>query len=510
MAENIYELSNGAHTIRRVTIYQNSEMLDRANIRWISAESPAANPNGYGKAGWYVFFGDKMNNYRPPLDVLASPTNQGRAAASLAHEWGHYYYGLRDEYACTSNCSSRFSSPQLGDIPPLYSLMTGSARAWTSGQVDYKWVNFSVAKNHDPIGQTAQYRVYGASGWETLARPNSQDPRDGERVALPARLYYPELARVAPAAHQDPSLEMPATAAEARANLTIVWVEPGARIRQATSPYLGFITSILGDKLTAPQPALLVAHLMDSAPIAKAGVKATTQAADGKINDFSLKDDGLAPDDMANDGYYSGYMPYNQNGQYQITVTFDNVQGTAESTVIGLSRDPGPNGEEPDTQPIPIADNFLVVVTKTIIIQNVKTDDYGNTPDQSTILPLDNTDMPGKIDAVGDVDMFKTTTTFTGKLAVRVSDFALGMNPRLRMFQADGTTLLVDADLSTHAHANGYLFLTLPVTANQTLYLAVSHRDPTATTGLYNLSAGEFTANEQPRSSAVYLPIIVK
>jgi calcium-activated chloride channel regulator 3/4 len=62
--------------------------------------------------------------------------------------------------------------------------------------------------------------MYGASGWETLARKVSEDPRDGKRAALPVRLYYPELAGVAPAANTSPLPILPGTA---RSDLEIIW-----------------------------------------------------------------------------------------------------------------------------------------------------------------------------------------------------------------------------------------------------------------------------------------------
>jgi hypothetical protein len=63
------------------------------------------------------------------------------------------------------------------------------------------------------------YRAYQASAWDTLRRPVSQDPRSGSLSSLSTRLYYADLAAVAPAAGQLPSIELPAAQATARDQL---------------------------------------------------------------------------------------------------------------------------------------------------------------------------------------------------------------------------------------------------------------------------------------------------
>ena len=120
-----------------------------------------------------------------PYDALSSTHLQGTGYA-LAHEWGHYYYGLYDEYkgTCQTNCP--LSTPRDGDTPVDDSIMN---RQWAAVGGDYEWLNVSVAKNVK--GDTAQRRVFEASGWQTLVRPQSQDPRGFWHLLLPKRHYYP-------------------------------------------------------------------------------------------------------------------------------------------------------------------------------------------------------------------------------------------------------------------------------------------------------------------------------
>ncbi len=127
----------------------------------------------------------------------------------------------------------------------------------------------------------------------------------------------------------------------------------------------------------------------------------------------------------------------------------------------------------------------------------------------ATTLPTDDIDLPGQIDQAGDVDMFKVTPTTSGQLVLRVSGLALGMDPKIRLFKADGTPF------NFTAAGTVYFFTTLDVTANQSFYVEISHQDSNATTGLYNVSIGQsLQSSGEPELSSssgnVYLPIIVK
>ena len=59
--------------------------------------------------------------------------------------------------------------------------------------------------------------------------------------------------------------------------------------------------------------------------IAGAGITAWVEGPDGTYSDLTLTDDGVAPDVLADDGQYTGLMPYDQPGDYAVTVLFDNI-----------------------------------------------------------------------------------------------------------------------------------------------------------------------------------------
>jgi hypothetical protein len=136
----------------------------------------------------------------------------------------------------------------------------------------------------------------------------------------------------------------------------------------------------------------------------------------------------------------------------------------------------------------------------------VQADDHGNTIQQATELAANNVDVPGRIEAAGDVDVFAITAAQSGKLVIRVSDLAFGMSPRLRIVAADGTTELANVTVSGEA----YLWTEITLQEGETIYAEVTHRDAAADHGTYAISAGHPLAGEFGTTSTVqiYLPII--
>ena len=212
----------------------------------------------------------------------------------------------------------------------------------------FNWLNFSVAKND--TGRTAQHRVYAACGWDTLTRTVSLDPRDGDRAALPTRTYYPELSTVAPATGQDSSLELPTVpVSTTRSNLHITWVDgtTGYRVVQAQAGfrYVATVESLFGKEVNYPHQWFYSANVAKVDLIARAGVTVSVQTSNSSVTSPILNDDGALPDALANDGLYSGILPYNQGGHHSITVTFNNNTGFAEFPQPSAAHSVGPNGK---------------------------------------------------------------------------------------------------------------------------------------------------------------------
>ncbi len=816
-ADTLYEASNGAHKLRTITIYDNGRFSDRADILWIANEpQPRATTNGYGKGRGTVHMGDTIFG-----DLqIANPNHRGVFVNTLIHEWGHYMYGVLDEYE-GSKTGGDAGSPQTGDTPP-----TPCSIMCAAGQdITFAALNFSTAKSTVDAGRTntAHFRVFQASGWDTVARTPNDDPQ-AERGK---RLYWPDLAPKKPAPGQDPSVELPANQAAARAALNIVWADanatttkqrvflvdieadmggnnklesaklalknyidsanqgdqiaiitfadvhavvqpfttidspatrtaikdqieaiqakPGvndrridaadqaalailaqaannaviidrgvfviidggytdqtephifqkvpdqhgtiplfvfnyaatnkpndlfsnslelmrpfvggyttigadgftiptaagaeqddvdgselfdamADVDQEASPILdvdlgtsynltvepgdpfsvpifvdvtldelevavfydgeesgaevflfdpddqesdpplcdsdgvetlcffsisepepgewwleidaagsaravdyeatgyaldGFtyqatLSSLAGEIVQYPQEIVLVAELSTVERIAKAGVEAWVEKPDGDFADLTLSDNGIAPDDTADDGLYTGLLPYDRPGDYYVTAVFDNISGQAIFTQAGLA-----DAGDFETRPVP--DDFDRFASLEILVEEFASDDHSNTAAGATNIPADNGGIPGRIDIAGDVDRFRLTSpqplagdpkeqgvaaarayAATQRNTLRLSNFAQGMNATVRVTTSAGA----------HEYQTGalgydkYWTLPLDLTPGEEVLVEVRHASGQAATGSYAVSFGRPVGGEA--SATVYLPVLLR
>jgi hypothetical protein len=242
---------------------------------------------------------------------------------------------------------------------------------------------------------------------------------------------------------------------------------------------------------------MLMASLWNEFPIANAEVLATIQKPDGSIQSFQLKDDGIAPDAWADDGRYSAILDYNQNGVYNITVHFNNIFGEAFQSTAGLLFSNDPADElMPNRDSIPINENFQRFTRLQVTVSGLVSDDHGNVPAEATWIDTDNSDNPGRIDYAGDLDVFAFQASQVGDYFLRVTHFALGMDPRLRLISGDGSLVLFDIDLTTHAADNGYLYLPIKANAGEVFYAEVSHTDPNALS-FYQVSVGSQISSDR-------------
>ncbi|MEZ4707831.1 MAG: cohesin domain-containing protein [Caldilineaceae bacterium] len=624
-ADAVYEQSNGMHKLHRVYVYDKGERSKEVDIIWGGKSGRSnATPSGY-------HFGGQVR--------LVEKSTVTETGYTLGHEWGHYYYGLKDEYqeCCKTEKNKQQGQPHTDDdevFPSImnsqkYAIPAGPGLVWswqnnpaTSAVTLTDWLNFSSGGAITFTIKNAQYRTFEATAWETLVRPNSDDPKDprdntkycieyrtsakifckkwyqDQRGPKPRqyRFYFPELANVQPASGQLPSLEIITTAGitQARSSLQVIWrtssssassssggitlikrddnqteivqkkpfhvdedlesidvtighsggtdnqievivrdpegtaysqkncTSTGNKETQCTitinNPTKGrweieisvekppletqiivighpspsvpialeaFIGVAYGNVVRYPFPAAVVAEVRGDLPITKVGLDAYIRRPDGSQSALVLKDDGIAPDAVADDGKYTGYLLYDQNGEYYIHAAFDNNAGTALYTSLGLEDGDGI---------FPVNRNFQRTASATITVLGVKTDDHGNTPAAATDLPTDNLETPGRIDYVQDLDLFRVTAEANGMLVVRIVGLGPGMQPKMKVYASDGTTLL--QEISNTPTATSYPFAKVDANAGDIFYVEVSHADVNATTGAYFVSAGTTVASD--------------
>lgn len=826
-ADSIFEVTNGAHKIRTITIYDNGRFADRTDIQWIEFEQqPRASTNAYGKGRGTVHMGDAIFGTDTQI---TDPNALGVFVNTLAHEWGHYAYGVLDEYA-GSQASQDPGSPQVGDTPPE----PCSVMCAAPPSIDFARLNFSTPKSTAAVNRTntAHYRSFNASGWETVARQPNNDPP----AQRGNRLYWDDLAAKAPPAGQDPSVELPAQRTAARDALNIVWadanataakhriflvdvsadvgqnnklesaklalknyidrasigdlvgiitfadthtvVQPLTRIendatrttmkaqidaiqakvgvqdrniaaadgaaiaalqqastnaviidrgvytvidgaftdvtephifqkvfndhnaagiafsvfnfaaeRKASDPfsnaldllrftttatnppgiyqfvgaggfvipargraaaepvsagelidaleaadqtyspiidvnlgtsrnevvevgepfttqiyvdptldelevlviyngaesaaelalydpngeaavepplcdsdgldtacsflisapltgvwelevaavstpldleyaatgytldgftYQATIASEAGEFVAYPEEVVLVAELRLVDRVARAGVTAWVEGPDGAFADLTLADDGVAPDEWADDGRYTGFLPYDQPGDYAVTVVFDNIDGNAFFTQVGMA-----DVLTPISQTVGV--DFDRFATLELLVDEYAEDDHGNTEEEATDLLGDNSDTPGRIDSAGDVDRFRLTSPdpltgdpkLTGVAAaagattryiLRLTHFAFGLDAIVRVTTNSGTTEYATGALAYDA----YWTLPLDLAAGETVTVEVLHKNGQSASGQYDISFGQPLFGEaaaQP-GGAIYLPLI--
>lgn len=176
---------------------------------------------------------------------------------------------------------------------------------------------------------------------------------------------------------------------------------------------------------------------------------------------------------------------------------------------IAATHSLGPHGETwvPTTQPV--GEDFSVSASTQITITNWAADDHGDTPAAATELTLDDYSLPGRIDKPGDVDVFRVTPVVSGTLVVRVTGYALGFKPHIRLLAADGVTVLKSVDFNPHG--DDYFFVRLEAVAGEPIYVEVRDQSGSASGGIYRVSAGDPLADfKEHVTSVIYLPMLTR
>lgn len=221
-ADAVCEQSNGIHKLQKVSIFKNRKHQAKADIIWNDTEWPRANLAGFGANGMHIYFGDVFpgGNGNTDKDMLADTKGSGY---TLGHEWGHYVYGLFDEYNGSADSTASASTPQNTDVATAPSIMSNQWLASTSGE---QWLNHSTSNNFGDPARTAQGRVYGKSGWDILVQDPKDDPKSGQATAQPERTRYLALDNGSPSAADNwVKQELSDPQFDCRSELDIVWVD---------------------------------------------------------------------------------------------------------------------------------------------------------------------------------------------------------------------------------------------------------------------------------------------
>jgi hypothetical protein len=259
-----------------------------------------------------------------------------------------------------------------------------------------------------------------------------------------------------------------------------------------------------GDVVQYPEPIVLAASVSKDDLITGVVVSGTIEAPDGTYDVFTLRDDGVAPDSIAGDGSYAALLDYWMDGEYYITVMFDNSNYTGEYTLEGIVYDE----PTPPPQFDPLDENFERFAELQVTVTDWQEDDHSDWPDDpdwpATVVQTDNTAVPGRIDFADDVDVFEITVPsgYADTMGLRIDNLGLDMDPYLYVYAADWSWEF-DAYLEFVPTSDDFLFVPLSVSPGETFYVEVWHFDPEATSGVYDISVGPYLPSDPTAAGAL-------
>lgn len=205
LAQSIFTMTEGRHKLGNVFVYRNKTFSANVDIQLINSNGRSS----ANVAGWAVRNSSSFNhlafeNTAESIDALGKV---------IAHELGHYTYGLLDEYveAGTPLNPADPGSPSSVDNAKTTIMNNHMLSVSLSTPADYADPNQR---------QTAQARVMangpalsGGSAWETLTRPADQDPAAARSMG---RTFFEAFRGVNPATLQ---LTKPVTGFDSKLNV---------------------------------------------------------------------------------------------------------------------------------------------------------------------------------------------------------------------------------------------------------------------------------------------------
>ena len=207
----LYTMTEGKIRLGKISVYSR-QFKDQADIQLLNIDGrPNAHVDGLDVKG------ARNQNFTQPFGAPATVDYIGK---TMAHEFGHYIFGLLDEYREVGKFdTSDPGSPQDRDTPRLTIM---------NSQMDFS--RFSTATDYtDPaLRQTAQYRWFGKSAWELLVSDPATDSAAGAKkdVAMNPRVWFDSFKGMS----APTTLLQPADTAKSRSSLQITYMSQAPTI----------------------------------------------------------------------------------------------------------------------------------------------------------------------------------------------------------------------------------------------------------------------------------------
>ena len=311
-ADGVCQQTNKAHKLKVVHIFRNYNERSRADVAWKTNcpmdLGPRASVNGFRVAGDRI---SMCENWPGGLDPAAKNWPES-AGYTLAHEWGHYAYGLYDEYVDDQGFFFTPWLPKATDTASSPSVMhtqwcavqSSSCPSGTINPADFlEFSTDQVAPFNGSGGENAQSRMYDRSGWDTLVNDPKHDARWKTLWLSNKRTRYTNLAGVKPPKNSDFTVNDNESGCQSR--LDIVWesgnlaldilIDRSGSMHGAKIAGAKAAASLLIDALTAGSTAVGVSSFagdvtndfaITSIPDPDTGVKAGAKSAVSSIFAF--------------------------------------------------------------------------------------------------------------------------------------------------------------------------------------------------------------------------------
>ncbi|NOX08611.1 MAG: VWA domain-containing protein [Gammaproteobacteria bacterium] len=232
-----------------------------------------------------------------------------------------------------------------------------------------------------------------------------------------------------------------------------------------------------------PEPIGIMATVTGPEAVIGATVIASIEVPVGAdaVADMALRDDGVAPDQLADDGVYSGvFAGYSVNGEYMFNVIASNPDGVATFDSAGTL-------EAGDDAAAVALTSFSRAAVDDLTVADVVEQPTNSA--NATLLSVDNTTMWGAITVDEGVVWYKFNATQGATYYIQTSGLLTwdlnDMATLLTLYDTDATT-----ELASSSHYDGgdvsYVEWTAPAT--DTYYVKVAHASPG--TGSYGLTVG--------------------
>ena len=178
MAQTLFTMTEGRHRVGTVFVYRNNRFGNNVDTKIVALTKGRSNAH---VAGWEKR-GQMSTNYL--VDAQDNVETAKGLGQTIAHENGHYVYGVYDEYREAGKAidPNDPGAPSQVDTP-LDSVMHNQA----------VFSSFSTPGDITEATQTAHKRAHGGSAWETLSRDSSTDSaatRNDGRTTFPVFLGF--------------------------------------------------------------------------------------------------------------------------------------------------------------------------------------------------------------------------------------------------------------------------------------------------------------------------------